>query len=84
MGMGMGLLDSLIAEGEVKNRDLSWVIYKGVVIEIGRARSDWILGMQLNFMLLQFLFRRIFCTHLFPFFIFVISYNYNEIHNMTF
>ena len=27
MGKGKGLLDSLIAEGEVKSRDLSWVIY---------------------------------------------------------
>ena len=35
MGMGKGLFDSLIAEGEVKSRDLSWVIYIGIVIEIG-------------------------------------------------
>ena len=27
MGTGKGLLDSLIAEGGVKSRDLSWVIY---------------------------------------------------------
>ena len=40
MGTGKGLLDSLIAEGGVKNRDLSWVIYIGVVIEIRRARSQ--------------------------------------------
>ena len=40
MGTGKGLLDSLIAEGGVKSRDLSWVIYIGVVIEIRRARSD--------------------------------------------
>ena len=32
--MGKGLLDSLIAEGGVKSRDLSWVIYIGMVIEI--------------------------------------------------
>ena len=30
MGTGKGLLDSLIAEGGVKRRDLSWVIYIGV------------------------------------------------------
>ena len=59
MGMGKGLLDSLI-EGGVKSRDLSWVIYIGVVIEIRRARSDrnaakfWLSLLQLlNF-----------CTHL--------------------
>ena len=40
MGTGKGLLDSLITEGGVKSRDLSWVIYIGVVIEIRRARSD--------------------------------------------
>ena len=40
MGKGKGLFYSLIAEGEVKSRDLSWVIYIGVVIEIRRARSD--------------------------------------------
>ena len=34
MGTGKGLLDSLIAEGGVKSRDLSWAIYIGVVIEI--------------------------------------------------
>ena len=39
-GTGKGLLDSLIAEGGVKSRDLSRVIYMGVVIEIRRARSD--------------------------------------------
>ena len=40
MGTGKELLDSLIAEGGVKSRDLSWVIYIGVVIGIRRARSD--------------------------------------------
>ena len=35
-GTGKGLLDSLIAEGGVKSRDLSRVIYMGVVIEIRR------------------------------------------------
>ena len=40
MGTGKGLLDSLIAEGGMKSRVLSWVIYIGVVIEIRRARSD--------------------------------------------
>ena len=39
-GTGKGLLDSLIAEWGVKSRDLSRVIYMGVVIEIRRARSD--------------------------------------------
>ena len=47
MGMGKGLLDSLIAEGGVKSRDLSWVIYIGVVIEIRRVG---VIGMQLNYM----------------------------------
>ena len=37
MGTDKGLLDSLIAEGGEKSRDL---IYIGVVIEIRRARSD--------------------------------------------
>ena len=39
MGTGKGLLDSLIAEGGAKSRDLSWVICISVVIEIRRARS---------------------------------------------
>ena len=43
MGTGKGLLDSLIAEGGVKSRDLSQVIYiyiLCVVIEIRRGRSN--------------------------------------------
>ena len=48
MGTSKGLLDSLIAEGGVKSRDLSWVIYYiGVIIEIRRVG---VIGMQLNFM----------------------------------
>ena len=47
MGTSKGLLDSLIAEGGVKSRDLSWVIYIGVIIEIRRVG---VIGMQLNFM----------------------------------
>ena len=39
MGMGKGLLHSLIAEGGVKSRDLSWEI-----------RRIGVIGMQLNFM----------------------------------
>ena len=60
--MGMGLLDSLIAEGGVKSRDLSWV---GVVIEIRRARSDRNVWLSL----LHFLFRRNFLCSL-------VYYNY--------
>ena len=41
MGMGKGLLDSLIAEGGVKSRDLRKLgIYMGMDIEIRRGRSD--------------------------------------------
>ena len=46
MCTGKGLLDSLIAEGREKSRDLSWVIYIGVVIEI---RKVGVIGMQLNY-----------------------------------
>ena len=56
MGMGKRLV-SLIAEGGVKSRDLSWVIYIDVVIEIRRVG---VIGMQLNFMAIPTspLFRR--------------------------
>ena len=48
MGTGKGLLDSLIAEGGVKSRDLSWVyIPMGVDIEI--LGGVGVIGMQLNF-----------------------------------
>ena len=48
MGTGKGLLDSLIAEGGVKSRDLSWVyIAMGVDIEI--LGGVGVIGMQLNF-----------------------------------
>ena len=41
MGMGKGLLDSLIAEGGVKSRDLRKLgIYMGMDNEIRRGRSD--------------------------------------------
>ena len=41
MGMDKGLLDSLIAEGGVKSRDLRKLgIYMGMDIEIRRGRSD--------------------------------------------
>ena len=47
MGTGKGLLDSLIAEGGVKSRDLSWVyIAMGVDIEI--LGGVGVIGMQLN------------------------------------
>ena len=42
MGMGKGLLDSLIAEGGVKSRDLSWVIYIrecGSTLYVGLTRK---------------------------------------------
>ena len=48
MGMGKGLLDSLIAEGGVKSRDLrklgilwAWIL---------KLRGVGVIGMQLNFM----------------------------------
>ena len=66
MGMGKELLDSLIVEGGVKSRDLRKLgIYMGMDIEIRRGRSDR------NF---TFYLEEIFCTYLFPFFFFVISY----------
>ena len=60
MGMGKGLLDSLIAEGGVKSR----VIYIGVVIEIGKARIDRNAAKFLWLSLLHFLFRRNFLCSL--------------------
>ena len=59
MGTGKGLLDSLIAEGGVKSRDLSWVyIAMGVDIEI--LGGVGVIGMQLNFTAIptSLLFRR--------------------------
>ena len=35
MGTGKGLLDSLIAEGRVKSRDLSWVTYMAWLLKLG-------------------------------------------------
>ena len=49
MGTGKGLLDSLIAEGGVKSRDLSWVIYIWAwLLKLGGCIG--VIGMQLNFM----------------------------------
>ena len=44
MGTGKGLLDSLIAEGGVKSRDLSWEAW---LLKLGGLG---VTGMQLNFM----------------------------------
>ena len=60
MGMVRGYWTHLLLKGG-SDRDLSWVI--GVVIEIRRARSERNAAKVLFF-----------CTHLFPFFFFVISY----------
>ena len=47
MGTGKGLLDSLIAEGGVKSRDLSWVyIWAWILKFLGGVG---VIGMQLNF-----------------------------------
>ena len=75
MGTGKGLLDSLIAEGGVKSRDLSWVILLyGRGIEIRRARSDRNAAEFYGYPYFTFYLEEIFCTHLFPFFFFMISY----------
>ena len=58
-----GLLDSLIAEGGVKSRDLSWVIYIGVVIEIRTARSDRNAAKFYGYPYFNFHLEEIFCTH---------------------
>ena len=60
MGTGKGLLDSLIAEGGVKSRDLSWEAW---LLKLGGLGM---IGMELNFMaiLLHFLFRRNFLRSL--------------------
>ena len=44
MGTGKGLRDSLIAEGGVKSRDLSWEAW---LLKLGGLG---VIGMQLNFM----------------------------------
>ena len=44
MGTGKGLLDSLIAKGGVKSRDLSWEVW---LLKLGGLGM---IGMQLNFM----------------------------------
>ena len=62
-GTGKGLLDSLIAEGGVKSRDLSRVIYMGVVIEIRRARSDRNTAKFYGYPYFTFYLEEIFCAH---------------------
>ena len=47
-GTGKGLLDSLIAEGGAKSRDLSWIL--GDILLYGRLGGLGVIGMQLNFM----------------------------------
>ena len=75
MGMGKGLLDSLIAEGGVKSRDLRKLgIYMGMDIEIRRGRSDRNAAKFYGYPYFTFYLEEIFCTYLFPFFFFVISH----------
>ena len=73
MGMGKGLLDSLIAEGGVKSRDLRKLgIYIGMDIEIRRGRSDRNAAKFYGYPYFTFYLEEIFCAYLFPFFFFVI------------
>ena len=51
MGTGKGLLDSLIAEGGVKSRDLRWVYIWAWLLKL---RGVGVIGMQLNFMAIHF------------------------------
>ena len=62
--MGMGLLDSLIAEG-VKSRDLRKLgIYMGMDIEIRRGRSDRNAAEFYGYPYFTFYLEEIFCTYL--------------------
>ena len=64
MGMGKGLLDSLIAEGEVKSRDLRKLgIYMGMDIEIRRGRSDRNATKFYGYPYFTFYLEEIFCTY---------------------
>ena len=70
MGMGKGLLDSLIAEGGVKSRDLRKLgIYMGMDIEIRRGRSDRNAAKFYGYPYFTFYLEEIFCTY---------SYNVGE------
>ena len=63
MGMGKGLLDSLIAEGGVKSRDLRKLgIYMGMDIEIRRGRSDRNAAKFYGYPYFTFYLEEIFCT----------------------
>ena len=65
MGMGKGLLDSLIAEGGVKSRDLRKLgIYMGMDIEIRRGRSDRNAAKFYGYPYFTFYLEEIFCTYL--------------------
>ena len=61
MGTGKGLLDSLIAEGGVKSRDLSWVIY---ILKLGGYRSDRNAAKFYGYPYFIFYLEEIFCAHL--------------------
>ena len=64
MGMGKGLLDSLIAEGGVKSRDLRKLgIYMGMDIEIRRGRSDRNAAKFYGYPYFTFYLEEIFCTY---------------------
>ena len=58
MGTGKGLLDSLVAEGGVKSRDLSWVILAWL-LKLG--------GNAVKFYGYPYFTFYIFCAGLFPF-----------------
>ena len=63
MGMGKGLLDSLIDEGGVKSRDLRKLgIYMGMDIEIRRGRSDRNAAKFYGYPYFTFYLEEIFCT----------------------
>ena len=65
MGMGKGLLDSLIAEGGVKSRDLRKLgIYMGMDIEIRRGRSDRNAAKCYGYPYFTFYLEEIFCTYI--------------------
>ena len=53
----------LLLKGGVKSRDLSWVIYIGVVIEIRRARSDRNVAEFYGYPYFTFYLEEIFCAH---------------------
>ena len=70
MGMGKGLLDSLIAEGGVKSRDLCKLgIYMGMDIEIRRGRSDRNAAKFYGYPYFTFYLEEIFCTCFHSFFL---------------